>query len=776
MLIQPAKQLSPMTLLEPVIPGRTEPALPSGEWGINLAAARGNFPDKGMKVQIAIWSAKGLGDKVELLLNGAPVDQHTIGDPTEIGEPTILWVAPGRLPSGSYSLSYRVTRLNQAPETFDPAMRLYVKLELPGGQDLDPVEGQHSALYQYIDPQIVLDGVDKDIAKAGVEITVRAKPGNDSPQPYPNIAVGDVCTLSWGGQFVRSAPVTQEQIDDPAGHPIVITADEKTILDAQDTGPAGLAVTFMIRDLVNNQSEDWCQETRIVVDTGNSRLEAPIISKTSGNNLDLELVGDDYVVAQVWAESIDEFAKDDFIIMNLRGTPLEGEAVDVKVRQQILKTPPTVEMVSLRNADVRALAKTQAVFAYELERNGAVIQRSKGRFVNILGEPRRLAAPIAEDEIQGAIDPDLPFTWVRIPFDDAFEHEMAIQLKWSGTLAPPGGGTYEPDLEWYTPTPDEIDAKDDLLIMVEGRHLKILEGGTLALSYNLLLLDDQDEIVSRGSRPAALLSVGEPTLELDKPQVAGEEHGVLNPDELPNGVSQLSVPHSAEPTRPGDVVTYTWVGSVTGRTRDSIKITSHNVDQDLHFALNARFVAEHIEPNLDGDVTVWYEIARIGPPARVSYSDALVFSVERGFEPIVDYTDFADGTFGGWEPGPATDSQDWSIREADGNHRLFNNTFSNNSAGVVLKKTLTHLRIGKRYEFSIKAIRRALGGPSVSSLSLSTSQGPLTEPMDLPTTWAQLSGSFTAQTSEVEFRINSHVASGNGNDYEVDDLTIKRIQ
>ncbi|MDR9753725.1 hypothetical protein RG836_19945, partial [Pseudomonas sp. SZMC_28357] len=248
-------------------------------------------------------------------------------------------------------------------------------------------------------------------------------------------------------------------------------------------------------------------------------------------------------------------------------------------------------------------------------------------------------APIAEDEIQGAIDPDLPFTWVRIPFDEAFVHEMAIELKWSGTQAPPGGGSYEPELDLYIPTTDEIDAKADLLISVDGRHLKILEGGTLALSYNLLLLDNEGEIVRRGSRPAALLNVGEATVELDKPQVAGEDNGVLDPDELPDGMSRLTVPRAAEPTRPGDLVTYSWVGSKTGRTRDSIKISSHNADQEVDFSLNARFVAEHIEPNRDGEVTVWYEIARVGPPARVSYSEALVLSIG----PVqIDDEDFTD--------------------------------------------------------------------------------------------------------------------------------------
>ncbi|RBL69989.1 hypothetical protein C3E98_016610 [Pseudomonas sp. MWU13-2625] len=42
MLIQPSSEI-PKDLREPEIPGRTEPQLPSGEWGINRAAG-GRIP------------------------------------------------------------------------------------------------------------------------------------------------------------------------------------------------------------------------------------------------------------------------------------------------------------------------------------------------------------------------------------------------------------------------------------------------------------------------------------------------------------------------------------------------------------------------------------------------------------------------------------------------------------------------------------------------------------------------------------------------------------
>ena len=96
MLVQHPKNTTPsLTLIEPEIPGRTEPVLPSGEWGINLAAAQGLFPDKGLQVHIAPWSQMGKGDKVELLLNDNPVAQLIIREDTEVGQRSTLFVAPG---------------------------------------------------------------------------------------------------------------------------------------------------------------------------------------------------------------------------------------------------------------------------------------------------------------------------------------------------------------------------------------------------------------------------------------------------------------------------------------------------------------------------------------------------------------------------------------------------------------------------------------------------------------------------------------------------------
>ncbi|PMW31173.1 hypothetical protein C1X47_06565, partial [Pseudomonas sp. MPR-R2A2] len=75
-----------------------------------------------------------------------------------------------------------------------------------------------------------------------------------------------------------------------------------------------------------------------------------------------------------------------------------------------------------------------------------------------------------------------------------------------------------------------------------------------------------------------------------------------------------------------DIVTYTWTGEVTGTTEDSVTLNGLSKDKDVHFTLNATFVAEHIEPNRGKKVTVSYRIWRAAT-SETSYSNVLEFGV-----------------------------------------------------------------------------------------------------------------------------------------------------
>ncbi|MGF6092603.1 RCC1 domain-containing protein [Pseudomonas sp. 18173] len=417
-----------------------------------------------------------------------------------------------------------------------------------------------------------------------------------------------------------------------------------TILQAGDSDGTGLAVTFNVRDNVSNYAEDWCRETRIVVSTNTSLLLAPIVKEAQNNVLDLDALGDNPVTLQVWALG-KPFELNDVIAVKARGTTLDGDSVEITAPTQIIDNLPHTYEFSLPAEDVRKLVKSQVIFSFEVRRAGSPDPlRSKGQFVQVVGEATRLAAPIAEDEQQGSLDPDLPNTRIRIPFDPLIEVDTAIELKWFGTR--PNGSTYDPDLGWFSPDRDEAANPNGFLITVEGKHLKTLEGGRLDLSYNLLR-DEDGDIVKRGSRQAAVLNVGEPQLELVKPIVLGETEGALEPDDLPNGTSRLTAPRPTEnPSKSGDIVTYTWIGEVSGRTEDSITLNALTANRDVNFTLNAAFVATHIEPNRGQKVTASYRILR-KETGKNSYSDPLTFLIGEAQEFKLPVATFKEATGAG---------------------------------------------------------------------------------------------------------------------------------
>ena len=625
MLVQPPKSSPTQILRELEIPSRTQPMLPSGEWGINRAAAWLVFPTLGLQIFIYAWSSMGKGDRVELLLNGNVVDQLTVTKDADVGQRVTLFVAPRHLQTGSHTLTYRVTRLNQGPETQTPATQIYVKLEIPGGQDIDPEPG-HSNLFMYIPPEIVSGGVDKDVADAGVPIIIRAPSGTGDP--YPDAAVGDVITLSWGGNLLKSPPLTAEQISDPVNHPIVIVVDKATIEKAGDSNSEGLGVSFLVTDIVGNQSEEWSPETRITVTIGTDLLPAPIAKDALNNTIDFDQLGDKDLTAQVWA-SAPRFKLGDDISLKIRGTRVEGDTIEIKApTQKIANLPHTYEL-RLNNANARQLIETQTIFSYELASSGGTEPlRSKNQFVQFNGKRERLAPPIAEDAHQGAIDPDLPTPRIRIAFNALIVAGTAIELIWFGTRA--DGSTYNPELVWKFPSENEADDPFGFFINVDAVHLKALEGGVLTLSYILRIEKENGEIQEQESQKAAALNVGEPLLELAAPLVLGVKNGALEPNELPNGTSELTAPNpTTHPTKRDDVVTYTCFGEVSGKIEDSIKINSLSAGKDVPFHLDTAFVAEHIEPNRGKKITANYRIWR-AETGTESYSNPVVFRVGEG--------------------------------------------------------------------------------------------------------------------------------------------------
>lgn len=174
-------------------------------------------------------------------------------------------------------------------------------------------------------------------------------------------------------------------------------------------------------------------------------------------------------------------------------------------------------------------------------------------------------------------------------------------------------------------------------------------------------------------------------------------------------------------------------------------------------------------------LTVHYEVTNPGrapvqsPLLNLRIGEAASPPLER------DLTTFDQYDWNGWRRGPATQPNDWTIVFDQGNYKAQNYTYSNNSAGAVLQKQLANLKPGGRYEFTINCIRfRA--DYDAPSLSLSAGGASIAGPVILnDQAWTRLSGSFVANSSEIVLAIVSHVDSGVGNDYQVDDLLVQLI-
>jgi hypothetical protein len=628
------------SLLDLEIPGRVgplpePPALPGQTlWGINHGAALDNFPQNGLQLYIPAWSAMGEGDSVSVLLDNTVVTTEFI-DATEVSQRVTAFIDAVRLTPGNHILQYRVARLSQNPE-FSAETDVLVKLDRPGGQDQDGDTPGHSALKLTLPQTIINDGVDETAAKNGVPVTI---------EPYPDMAEGDDIRLSWGGEFVHHKVTTVE-----VGQPIVITVDEAVITAGGDSGPNGLAVTYEVYDVVDNRSEDWAAEIRIVVDAGNSRVGAPIVKEALNNVLDLDTLAGSTVTVQVVALTTREMAeqlsqsltseqvgqlqasmgketfsrlgalKADFvvgdkIVVKLTGTTAEGDPVSYEAPELTIDSLPHVFEIQVPNAVVRPLAKTQAVFSYRLIHADNSESKSRGAFISVVGEAVRMAAPVALDEAQGAIDPDLANTTVQIPWDDNMAAGDQLILKWIGTR--PDLTIYDPQLSPHNITNREATSKAPINVTVPGIHLKAIEGGTLGL-YFILAKVVGGTIVERESARADTLKIGDPRAELPAPSVAGVVDGAIDPAYGATTLTIATYPEMAI----GDEVHYLWRGSVSGDVDDWITVTTFTLNQPVVFDV----YPEDISGNENGTVQASYWVVHAGSGRR-SDSDVLTFRV-----------------------------------------------------------------------------------------------------------------------------------------------------
>jgi len=610
--------IEPMILEELGIPGRSKDPVSTDPdvWGINIAAALGNFPLHGLQCQAGPWGNMAEGDRLTIFWGTGQNVWLEIVNKDEVKTQLRMFVPPQHMVDGKFSVSYSVKPLGASKDEPSEVMQVLVKLTRPGGHD-DNGDGGHSKLIMIIPQDILDDGINKENLEAGVKISIGE--ANGTP-PYPYAAAGDICRLSWGGIYVFSEPLTQEQAEGKT--PIIITITEEIIKEAGDA--PGVAVVFEVYDCVFNRSEDWSPEQRIKVAVDESRLVAPLLKGTVNNVLDVDELGDADGTVQVIATDTSTFKVGDEVFIRIKGTPVEGPPIDWEPSAGVeLNSVPSIMEIKAPNAVLRQLAKSQITLSYRLEKaDGSADLKSKSQFIRAIGEVQRLAAPEVLDENSGALDPTLPQIRLEIPFDKSFVEGQVLQPAMLGTT--PGRKPYLPELPTRPITHNDIVAAKPLLYNIDGKHLAPVDGGTAEFYYQLLIpsavLTTLDAFeASRAIRESIhsdILRVGEPRQELPQPKVAG-----VVDDVLPADTAGTTATVIYKETVNGDEIFMSWLGSITGQYPDSIKLNEFTAGKEVPFTIPAAMIKD----NEGGTVEVKYEIKRAA--GGTSYSDTLKFSV-----------------------------------------------------------------------------------------------------------------------------------------------------
>lgn len=200
--------------------------------GIGVAAAAH------LLVHIDPYAAMDEGDLLELLWGGRYVTSKTVSA-ADVGETLALRVPESFLENGKVKISYRVMKIGGVPETA-PHNTFWVKLDLPGGQLLDPDTEENQGLEPLTLPTLeACQGLRPNNLLDGLQLTIA---------PYLNMAPRDEITLRWGDLRMDLAALDPAQV----GRPIIFIVPPTFINEACIDGAQ--EITYCIIDRAGNNS------------------------------------------------------------------------------------------------------------------------------------------------------------------------------------------------------------------------------------------------------------------------------------------------------------------------------------------------------------------------------------------------------------------------------------------------------------------------------------------------------------------------------------------
>ena len=588
--------------LDPImIPGHIAPLQSEGaDVGVNYHLIHANT--QGLPIVIQPYLNMQEHDWIEVFWgdSGTAVASGMV-TANDLGKDFGLFVRASRIPEGIHELYCTVTRPGGGNGGESPPLAVLVRTEFPGGTDPEPDLPGHQNLLPP-EPDLPPGGiVDEEAAKNGIRVVI---PG------YRNMRVYDRLTFSWGGELIRHE-VTQDEVDAAA---VELLVTEATILAAGDSDQ--LVLVYSVVDEVHNQASEWSMRTTIIVEVGEGLFDGPVIVNPDPATdlfdlIDLDLLGDDDLMVEVYAERSGDLLAGDVIALTWLGTSAEGLPISVTpAEQSVPRVPSRLDFV-IPNASVRGLAHGHGVASYSVSRDGSPAGVSRRSFASFIGSGQRLPKPTVVDATGDTLDPALDSTTVIVD-GAALEAGDTVVLTWLGTRA---NGT--PLLrEWRSGVSGGNAGKPMAFPIPGAEFIAPLDGGTLSVYYRLIKRDGLELDSDR-----ATLRVGEARAELPAPTTRpAAVNGVLDPDDLPAQL-QIVIPPWPD-MNAAQTVYLLWRASNGPHHDDWMPISAPMEGHEVVFQMDRERVLE----NLDASIEVSYRVDSDQEPSRTS--EVLGFTLE----------------------------------------------------------------------------------------------------------------------------------------------------
>jgi hypothetical protein len=707
------------------------------------------------------------GDVMELWLEGetAALDSKTIVDPNAV---TTMRIPKGRLhPDRVNLMYYTVTRNSNNIGTSTPSLEILYNRIRPGLKDRLTDPGGHSELKLLL-PDAIKNGVGPDFVSAEVCVA------------YPYCRAYDLITLKCNGELLEPKPkVNPNQAPQPPnpGSEVPITicfTVTRAYLDKAKRLDQKLHFSCTVTDQIGNGPDTdapWSPVQTVDEDLDGTRLAMPIllerIEDYPGDNaeeIDLEKLAGNPLLLVVLTKDDRFVGGDDVIATYTAKNTGQPADVVVPVSGKVEADPFGVKKtLFLEVPNDKIFAGSSVTVTYELRNpSGELVGDSNTAQATVTGTapvdllPPTLVAPATQ------------------PIDVlAYEEGITVRVEHLTALTVDQARLVEFDsLPGTAPFPlVPLNQHKRANFKLDPAFLVARRGTTIKLRWELV----------RGGKPIGespdLLLTIRPIAEADPRlptlNIAGEIGAVLEVQLLDSAARILAAKWPLQKENQP-----LWI-TCKGFDKDGKAISKDIRSGEPNNSADGLSVAapvdwlKNLKTRSDLVITLKVNFEGVANEASAVNFPLRTYIVD---EPFLDLTTFENNNWNNWVAGSAAaDPRDLSTGIRDNRWALINETYTNASAGIVLKKEYRNLTIGAEYRFSIQASNRRPGVSFNPILSISSGNGDISATQELiQTNWIEIAGDFTPKTSTLELRINSHVSSGLGNDYAVTELFVRR--